>query len=438
MKRLFVILVFLSLLFFPKNSIASCWIVDYGESFEDVLVTSEGRVFAVGSAFLSTDLQGKPLQAMTTVHRDLEAHKVVFTPKKELIVAGHDFIAKFDQAGEFLWMKKLNVTDVAVAPNGDVIFVFENVLASLTPEGQIKWVKAVVESNQGFLRFSNVATGENGILVVGYFFVPEDNNDYNAWVGSFDFEGNIIWQKSLDLGYDELTEEAYIINNSAILVGVSGSQHAPWIGEYFIVKLNKEGNVIWGRKIVPRGLPEEISTNIFWSLKIKDIDCNSEGKCLVGGNFITLLLDENGNLLWAKSFSSNGVALTDSLAISAKNVLLAFPINGSDTIGIEAQATFSAISPKLPPTKFKFQNSSITVENASISFVPLIVHGEFLYYNQNCSNAQPSTFSSTDDKDSQISPQEPMLNAKENPLELYFGGVALAIVVFLLYWRKKK
>ena len=63
-------------------------------------------------------------------------------------------------------MKKLNVTDIAVAPNGDIIFVFENALASLTPEGQIKWVKVVVEPDQGFLRFSNVATSENGILVV--------------------------------------------------------------------------------------------------------------------------------------------------------------------------------------------------------------------------------------------------------------------------------
>ncbi|USS40426.1 hypothetical protein NF865_08970 [Thermococcus aggregans] len=424
--------------FFPKNSIASCWIVDYGESFEDVLVTSEGRVFAVGSAFLSTDLQGKPLQAMTTVHRDLEAHKVVFTPKKELIVAGHDFIAKFDQNGNPLWMKKLNVTDVAVAPNGDVIFVFENVLASLTPEGQIKWAKSVVEPNQGFLRFSNVATGDNGILVVGYFFVPEGNNDYNGWIGSFDFEGNIIWQKSLDLGYDELIEGAYVINNSAILEGVAGSQHAPWIGEYFIVKLNKKGNVLWGREILPIALPEEISTDIFWSLKINDIDCNSEGKCLIGGNFITFLLDEDGNLLWAKSFSSNGVALTDSLAVSAKNVLLAFPINGSDAIGREAQVTFLAVSPKLLPTKFKLQNFSITVENASISFAPLIVHGEFLYYSQNCSNAQPFALSSTDDKDSQISLQEPTLNTKENPREFYFGGAALAIIAFLLYLRKKK
>ena len=99
MKRLFIILIFLSLFLFPKNSIASCWIVDYGESFEDVLVTSDGRVFGVGSALWSTDLQGKPLQAMTTVHRDLEAHKVVFTPKKELIVAGESFIAKFGQNG---------------------------------------------------------------------------------------------------------------------------------------------------------------------------------------------------------------------------------------------------------------------------------------------------------------------------------------------------
>ncbi|USG99182.1 hypothetical protein K1720_06435 [Thermococcus argininiproducens] len=438
MKRLLIILIFLLLFLFPKSSIASCWIADYGETFEDVLVTSEDRVFAVGSALLSTDLQGKPLQAMTTAHRDLEAHKVVLTPKEELIVAGKNFIAKFGQNGEPLWMKKLNVTDVAVAPNGDIIFVFENVLASLTPEGQIKWVKVVVEPDQGFLRFSGVATSENEILVVGYSFASEGNNDYNAWIGYFDFEGNIIWQKSLDLGYDELTEKVYIANNSAILVGVSGSQHAPWIGEYFVVKLNKEGNVIWAREILPRGLPEGISTNIFWSLKINDIDCNSEGKCLIGGNFITLLLDENGSLLWTKSFSSNGVALTDSLAISAKNVLLAFPINGSDAIGTEAQVTFSAISPKLLPTKFKFQNSSITVENASINLVPLIVQGEFLYYNQNCSKPRPSTLNSTDDEDSQISPQESTLNAKVSPLGLYFGGVALVIVALFLYlWRSR-
>jgi len=362
--------------------------MDYGESFEDVLATSDGRVFAVGNSVLSVNLRGEPLWAITTARRDIEIHRIAFMSEKDLVVAGNGFIAKFSQTGDPLWMKKLNVTDVSVAPNGEIIFVFKDVVTALTPEGQIKWVKKAMKQNQSFLEFSGVAVGEDKIFVVGYTFAPGE--DYNVWIGAFDFEGNVLWQRAIDLGYDEFADKVEVSNASAVVAGVSGSQHAPWIGGYFVIKLDREGNLIWAHEFLPLNLPEKISESIFWSIKINDIDCNLNGQCLIGGNFATLLLDKSGRLSWVKGFSSNGVALTDSLAISAKNVVIAFPVNGSGSIGRDVQVVFSEISPKLIPSKFEFQNASLALENASINFVPLIAHGEFLYYNQNCSQLQSS------------------------------------------------
>lgn len=387
MERL-SILIFLLLFFLSNVSASSCWIGNYGESFEDVLATSDGRVFAVGSSVLSVNLRGEPLWAITTARRDIKIHRIAFTSEKDLVVAGKGFIAKFSQTGDLLWMKKLNVTDVSVAPNGEIIFVFGNVVAALTPEGQIKWVKKAMKQNQSSLEFSGVTASEDKIFVVGYTFAPGE--DYNAWIGAFDFEGNVLWQRAINLGYDEFADKVDVSNVSAVVAGVSGSQHAPWIGEYFVIKLDREGDLIWAREFLPLNLSEKISESIFWSIKINDVDCNLNGQCLIGGNFVTLLLDESGGLSWAKGFSSNGVALTDSLAISAKNVILAFPVNGSGSIGRDVQVVFSEISPKLIPSKFEFQNASLALENASINFVPLIAHGEFLYYNQNCSQLQSS------------------------------------------------
>jgi len=416
------------LFFFAGSSIATCWIADYGEHFEDVLVTSDGRVFAAGSSVLSVNLQGDILWAITTARRDLEVHRIVFTPEKGLVVAGNGFIAKFNQKGELLWMKKLNAADIAVAPSGDVILVFENTLASLTPEGQIKWAKKAVEQNQSFLEFSGVAVSEDKIFVVGHTFAP--GSDYNAWIAAFDFEGNIIWQRVIDLGYDELAEKVDVSNTSAVVAGVSGSQHAPWIGKYFAVKLDKEGNLIWAREFLPMDLHEKISESIFWSIEIKDIECNLNGKCIIGGNFVTLLLDESGSLIWAKGFSSNGVALTDSLAVSAKNVLLAFPINGSESIGKSVQLVFSPISPKLISSKFEFQNASLTVETASINFVPLILHGEFLYYSKNCSQLQSPLNTKESSVPSSATPEQTTTSKK------ICGPGSMLLVPLILLVRK--
>ncbi|WP_087037751.1 hypothetical protein [Thermococcus litoralis] len=344
MKRL-SILIFLLLFFLSNVSASSCWIGNYGESFEDVLATSDGRVFAVGNSVLSVNLRGEPLWAITTARRDVEIHRIAFTSEKDLVVAGKGFIAKFSQTGDLLWMKKLNAMDIATTPNGEIIFVSGNMLVSLTPEGQIKWVKKAMKQNQSSLEFSGVTASEDKIFVVGYTFAPGE--DHNAWIGAFDFEGNVLWQRAINLGYDEFADKVDVSNVSAVVAGVSGSQHAPWIGEYFVIKLDREGDLIWAREFLPLNLSEKISESIFWSIKINDVDCNLNGQCLIGGNFVTLLLDESGGLSWAKGFSSNGVALTDSLAISAKNVILAFPVNGSESIGRDVQVVFSEISPKL-------------------------------------------------------------------------------------------
>jgi Secretion system C-terminal sorting domain len=174
------------------------------------------------------------------------------------------------------------------------------------------------------------------------------NLDY--WVVKLDSKGTVQWQKTIGgLYVDELKSIAQTKDGGYILGGYSNSpvsgeksENNIGVGDYWIVKLDKEGNIEWQRTI-----GGDQDDNLFTLMQTKDNgyivggNSNSEAnnsKSKSNGNgsdFWVLKLDEKGNTAWQETYN---YGKTDVLTSIVENA------DGSYLIGGYAQGEQSQIA----------------------------------------------------------------------------------------------
>jgi hypothetical protein len=109
---------------------------------------------------------------------DFDVRNVAVDSNDNIIVSGHEHIAKFDPACNELWTIELerykDFDDVAVDPDGNIIAVYDRdydiIICKYTPSGAESWCKQYDFNSWGWSdRPEAVAVDSNGdIIVVGY------------------------------------------------------------------------------------------------------------------------------------------------------------------------------------------------------------------------------------------------------------------------------
>lgn len=143
--------------------------------------------------------------------------------------------------------------------------------------------------------------------------VTGNNGYYDYWIVKIDGSGTIQWQKSLGGSYgdyasdiQQTTDGGYIIaGSSASDDGDVSENHGEM--DYWIVKLDENGSIQWEKSLPGRGYDDEAHS----------IQQTTDGGYIVAGNsesndgnydwdYWIVKLDENGSILWQKFIGGSG------------------------------------------------------------------------------------------------------------------------------------
>ena len=212
------------------------------------------------------------------------------------------------------WVKEYAGNDwdkveaVVIADNGDIVVVssttsfgtgtpdYSNVwVLRLDTNGNVKWQKTYGGNNDDYA--SAVAIAPNGdIIVVGYT-ESFGAGQRDVWVLRLDSNGNVKWQKTYGGEGWDLAYAVAIAENGDIIVAGETNSFGVGHGDIWVLRLDENGNVKWqktyGLNDVDHAYAIAIAPN-------EDI--------IITGT-LTMKIDTNGNVIWAKDVSGDGVAV---------------------------------------------------------------------------------------------------------------------------------
>jgi len=236
------------------------------------------------------------------------------------------YILKIDENGESIWEKTFGesyydeayfiqqttdggyivagVTNSFGAGNGDVYIL------KLDEDGNLVWQKTFGgEDNDGAVSIQQ--TSDGGYIVAGW------TNSFGAgyfdvYIVKLDEDGNLVWQKTfggsgVDVAYSiqQTSDGGYIVAGWTDSFGAGGK-------DVYILKLDADGNLIWQKTF--GGSSDD------YALSIQQ---TSDGGYIVAGftdsfgagyfDVYIVKLDEDGNLVWQKTFGGSGVDVAYSI-----------------------------------------------------------------------------------------------------------------------------
>ena len=172
------------------------------------------------------------------------------------------------------------------------------VALNMDADGNLQWSK---QYGPGFGRMYCVtASSDQNVVMAGYI--------YNSQAGADDIllikitpGGDTIWSKTLDMGYSDHPYSIRLTtDNGFIITGGCSSGAAPPYYRALVIKLDADGNLVWGRMFHSGNL----GNYAYAAAEAPDGGFVVSG-CVGGSSsWITYLamfkLDQNGNLLWSK------------------------------------------------------------------------------------------------------------------------------------------
>ena len=252
------------------------------------------------------------------------------------------WIVKLDSSGNITWQKSLGGSGVDQAfsiqqttdggyivggssqsNDGDVTGNHgddDYWIVKLDPSGNITWQKSLGGMNEDIVS-SIQQTTDGGYIVAGYSQsndgdVTGNHGGLDYWIVKLDPSGNIIWQKSLGgTSLDNTNSIQQTMDGGYIIAGYSGSNDGDVTGNHggydcWIVKLDNTGNIEWQKSL--GGTVTDYG---------RSIQQTSDGGYIVGGysqsndgdvtgnhggfDYWIVKLDNTGNITWQKSLGGS-------------------------------------------------------------------------------------------------------------------------------------
>lgn len=284
------------------------------------------EVFNPNSLLLTSTSNGQVSSVVTLGGSNNDVAKsVVATSDGGYIIAGHthsidgDVEGKTDSSFDF-WLLKFNS---------------ENVL---------EWSQTYGGSKDDRAR-KIIQTSDGNFVVIGYSDsidgdVSSNNGLRDFWIFKINPTGTLLWEKSYgfagnDEGFNiQETPDGNLMAIGILDVTASGGQgntgrsqqrHAG--GDYWVLKLNTNGDLMWSRFFggsftdTAYDISMDSSGNsiIVGSSDSNDVDITSNKG---GYDIWTIKIDENGSLLWEKSFGGTQIDQGSSINPMGNNFLI--------------------------------------------------------------------------------------------------------------------
>lgn len=199
-------------------------------------------------------------------------------------------------------------------------------VVKISIQGGILWQKTFGGSNLDYA--SSITKAANNTYIIGGTSnsnngdVTGNHGNYDYWIIKIDSIGNLLWQKSfggssgeqLNAICNSLDGNHLISGYSASLNGDITGHHGNTANDYWVVKFNSSGNLIWQKSL--GGTDDDVayglsSTNDNGTLVIggsRSIDGNVYDHIDAGfpsENFWITKLDSAGNIDWSKSLAAD-------------------------------------------------------------------------------------------------------------------------------------
>jgi len=202
--------------------------------------------------------------------------------------------------------------------------------AQLAETPDIQWSKTYGGSNREGAN-SVVHTRDNSLLIAGYSRSSDGivtghhgTSEYpDFWVVKTDALGTVTWEKSFGgTSYDEANAACETTDGNYIIAGssrsndgnVTGHHGSADFSDFWIIKLNSEGNLVWQRSL--GGSDEDVANAVA---------ATNDGGCVVAGSsnsndgdvsihhgdaafadYWVVKLDAEGNIQWQRSLGGTG------------------------------------------------------------------------------------------------------------------------------------
>lgn len=172
---------------------------------------------------------------------------------------------------------------------------------------------------------------QNNIIVTGYS-VDKSISRANIFTIKYDNEGNEIWNISYDSGIDDVGFDVTVDSeDNIIIIGFSGSSNN-WNGNFIVIKYNKDGIKQWSRTYrkgissFAGGIVTDSNDNIIISGSTGDIN-------QMNVSAWTIKIDSNGNEIWNKVFRESWSDFSLGITIGPENNIITVGITISPMIG---------------------------------------------------------------------------------------------------------
>ncbi|TFB09581.1 T9SS type A sorting domain-containing protein [Candidatus Marinimicrobia bacterium MT.SAG.3] len=233
------------------------------------------------------------------------------------------WVLKYDENGNIIWSNTWGGTDsdvgikMALTKDGGFIVIgwtiFESGgswdlgLVKFNSEGNVEWYK-IIDANDDStysghdFGYDVQQTEDEGYIIVGS--TDTDTGFTDAWIVKTDFEGNVQWNKTYGYSYNEETYSVdQTIDNGYIIVGKSGS-FVNYDGDLWILKIDENGNQVWDKTYTSGSSSEGRSVQQTMDGGFIIVGWNRlPGK---GNDFWILKTNVEGDTLWTRSYGGSG------------------------------------------------------------------------------------------------------------------------------------
>lgn len=354
-----VLLITLLPLCCPNHALAQDW------TLEDAVVSGDG-------IYVLTD-NGTLMKVTEELEALWEAElsggiKFYLAPAPEGVTLVGGVLARIDGDGGLLWAKNMSADDAGVLPDGSVVFVSENLLGVIDPKGAtIRAYQLLLNGTEETvpgtgIYLEDVVPLGNALIVTGTVSFPGDPKSH-ILIGAVSLNGSLLWTKVLNTGYYDRIDGAFRSGEHAVIAGVyGGGSDAPWIANYFVLKVSTDGEIEWFNSYT---CPHEKDWDDFWSMKVLGLSCNKK-ICVLGTTTGTFVLDTDGTFPIYLNVSGKVTGIVnDSALILSNGTLLTIPLNQSEgtekcyTVGIPFREI--PVKVEIHPTKFSAPDAPLQV-----------------------------------------------------------------------------
>ena len=183
-------------------------------------------------------------------------------------------------------------------------------------------------------------TTDDGYIVAGYTYSPDGDTDY--WIVKLDVVGNLIWETNLGgSGWDEAFSIQQTSDGGYIIAGQSesndgnvGGNNGQW--DYWIVKIDDTGIIIWETNLGGSDADKALSIRQtiddgFIIAGYSESDDGDVGENNGSQDYWIIKLDNSGNLIWETNLGGSSTDSPRSIQQTNDNgYIIAGSSNSSD------------------------------------------------------------------------------------------------------------